>query len=189
MAVRLFVRNLPYHTTEAELREHFSVIGQISYLALPTDRETGKPRGFAFLEFNSPAEAEEAIRRFNNQLFKGRPLSVSKALPKTDRPPASQPNRPARPSFHTVSEPDIASPPPDNKRSRDFGPDAAPFSRRNKGKNSSRSERAPKGPMREKVRGQFFGNDDDADDDFYDEELNRQDLDSSLADDESDDKP
>jgi RNA recognition motif-containing protein len=188
MAVRLFVRNLPYHTTEAELREHFSVIGQISYLALPTDRETGKPRGFAFLEFNNPAEAEEAIRRFNNQIFKGRPLSVSKALPKEDRPQSNSSNRPARPQYQAVSEPDIAAPTPDNKRSRDFGPDAAPFSRRNKGKNSSRSERAPKGPMRENVRGQFFGSDDDEDDDFYDEELNQQDAETNLDEDEGNTK-
>jgi RNA recognition motif-containing protein len=187
MAVRLFVRNLPYQTTEAELREHFSVIGQISYLALPTDRETGKPRGFAFLEFNNSAEAEEAIRRFNNQLFKGRPLSVSKALPKEDRSQSNSSNRPARPQYQSVSEPDIASP-PDNKRSRDFGPDASPFSRRNKGKSNSRSERAPKGPMRENVRGQFFGSDDDEDDDFYDEELNQQDAEPNLDGDESDTK-
>jgi cold-inducible RNA-binding protein len=71
MAVRLFVGNLPYSATEAELREHFSAVGSVSYISLPTDRETGRPRGFAFIEFNDPAQAQEAIRRFNNQPFKG----------------------------------------------------------------------------------------------------------------------
>ena len=89
MPVRLFVGNLPYNVTEAELREHFSAVGPLSYLSLPTDRESGQLRGFAFVEFNDRAQAEEAIRRFNNQLFKGRPLAVNEARPREDRPPSS----------------------------------------------------------------------------------------------------
>ncbi|MGH9831808.1 MAG: RNA recognition motif domain-containing protein, partial [Blastocatellia bacterium] len=57
MPVRIFVGNLPYNTTEAELREHFSAVGPLTYVSLPTDRETGQPRGFAFLEFNDRAQA------------------------------------------------------------------------------------------------------------------------------------
>ncbi len=187
MSVRLFVRNLPYTVTEAELRELFSAAGQISYLALPTDRETGKPRGFAFLEFPDAAQAAEAIRRFNNQLFKGRPLSVSEARPRDERPPANPVNRPFRSPVDSPRQPDMPSSAPDTKRSRDFGPDATPFARR-KGKGNPRSERVPKGPMREKVRGQFFGSDQDEDDDLYDEELTRDAADTSPDEEESEEK-
>src|SRR6266487_2911362 len=89
MAVRLFVGNLPYNATEAALRELFSSVGPLSYIYLPADRETGKPRGFAFVEFSDRAQAEEAIRRFNNQLFMGRPLAVNEAREREDRPQGS----------------------------------------------------------------------------------------------------
>jgi cold-inducible RNA-binding protein len=79
MPVRLFVGNLPYDVSEAELRAHFAALGPLSSLVLPTDRDTGKPRGFAFVEFQERADAEEAIRRLNHQAFKGRPLAVSEA--------------------------------------------------------------------------------------------------------------
>src|SRR5215472_6227199 len=96
MSVRLFVGNLPYSVTETALREHFSAIGPLSYVYLPVDRETGKPRGFAFVEFSERAQAEEAIRRFNNQAFMGRPLAINEAREREDRhgsaPPVSRPN-------------------------------------------------------------------------------------------------
>src|ERR671914_119617 len=97
MPVRLFVGNLPYDATEAELRAHFSAVGPLSYIYLPTDRETGKPRGFAFVEFNDRAQAEEAIRRFNDQLFKGRPIAVNEARAKEDRPAGGAPRAPYQP--------------------------------------------------------------------------------------------
>jgi RNA recognition motif-containing protein len=77
MSVRLFVGNLPYDATEADLREHFSAVAPLSYIYLPLDRETGKPRGFAFIEYSEQSHAQEAIRRFNSQMFKGRPLAVN----------------------------------------------------------------------------------------------------------------
>ena len=99
MAARLFVGNLPYDTTEADLRAHFAAVGPISYISLPTDRETGRPRGFAFIEFIERADAEEAIRRLHNQAFQGRPLAVNEAraregrpTPDTSRPSASRPS-------------------------------------------------------------------------------------------------
>jgi RNA recognition motif-containing protein len=174
MSVRLFVSNLPYDVTEAELREYFSAVGSVSFLSLPTDRETGRPRGFAFIEFGDRAQAEEAIRRFNNQSFMGRPLVVNEARPREDRPPSSAPFRPA------VSRPDASldrSPPeaaaPNSKPSRNFGPDATPRRNRNKGKGGAKSDRGPKGPMRERVTGQFYGGDDgdDEDDDFGGEDF------------------
>ena len=170
MSVRLFVGNLPYDTTEAELREYFSAIGPVAYLALPTDRETGRSRNFAFVEFTDRAQAEEAIRRFNNQLFKGRPLAVSEARPRDDRRPTSGPTRPSFSRPNSTAEPAAAPPPPSsNKPNRTFGPDASP-QRRSKGKGGARSERAPKGPMREIVRGQFSSWEDDYDDDELNEE-------------------
>ena len=82
MAVRLFVGNMPYGATEADLRAHFSQVGQPSQVVLPVDRETGRPRGFAFVEFQDRAVAEQAISKFHQQPFMGRPLSVSEARPR-----------------------------------------------------------------------------------------------------------
>src|SRR5215831_12223702 len=79
MAVRLFVGNLPYDASESEIREYFSQIGPLSFVSVPVDRETGKLRGFAFVEFGDRAHAETAISRFDGQLFKGRRLAVNEA--------------------------------------------------------------------------------------------------------------
>lgn len=100
MAVRLFVGNLPYSATEAELREHFGAAGAVSGVWLPLDRETGKPRGFAFVEFEDRNVAEEAVRKFNNQPFGGRPISVNEARP-PERTGAPPPRRPASPGGYT----------------------------------------------------------------------------------------
>jgi cold-inducible RNA-binding protein len=82
VAVRLFVGNMPYGATEADLRSHFTAVAPPSQVVVPVDRETGRPRGFAFVEFLDRAHAEEAINRFNQQPFMGRPLSVSEARPR-----------------------------------------------------------------------------------------------------------
>jgi RNA recognition motif-containing protein len=186
MPVRLFVGNLPFNVTEAELREHFSAVGPISYFSLPTDRESGQPRGFAFVEFKDRAQAEEAIRRFNNQLFKGRPLVVNEARARDDRPPASAPVRPSGSRPSSTSESDVAYPPePSAKPNRNYGPDASPRRNRSKSKDGPRSERGSKEPMRELVRGQFFGGDED---DADDEELGGEDFAGRLSDEESGDE-
>src|SRR3954463_6062064 len=103
MAVRLFVGNLPYDATEDEIRQHFSSVGNLSYVSIPLDRETGKKRGFAFVEFADAQQAQEAIRQFNNQPFKGRPLAVNEARAREagPRPPGGaggfRPSFPPRP--------------------------------------------------------------------------------------------
>src|SRR5436190_5222596 len=113
MAVRLFVGNLPYDATEDEIRQHFSAVGNLSYVSIPLDRETGKKRGFAFVEFADPQQAQEAIRQFNNQPFKGRALAVNEARAREAGP------RPAggggfRPSFNPrPSGPPMRAPAPD----------------------------------------------------------------------------
>ncbi len=87
MAVRLFVGNMPYGATEADLRTHFGAVGDPSQVVIPVDRETGRPRGFAFVEYNERELAEEAVRRFNQQPFMGRSLAVSEARPREERGP------------------------------------------------------------------------------------------------------
>jgi RNA recognition motif-containing protein len=77
---------MPYGATEADLRTHFSGVGNPSQVVIPVDRETGRPRGFAFVEFLDRAMAEQAIERFNQQPFMGRSLSVSEARPREERP-------------------------------------------------------------------------------------------------------
>src|SRR5262245_9269597 len=86
MSVRLFVGNLPYDATEEDLRQHFSSVGALSYVFIPLDRETGKKRGFAFVEFADSELAQAAIRQFNNQPFKGRPLAVNEARARDSSP-------------------------------------------------------------------------------------------------------
>ncbi len=87
MAVRLFIGNLPYSASEADLRAHFAPVADPSHVAMPVDRETGRPRGFAFVEFADRDKAEEVIRKFDAQPFQGRPLAVSEARAREDRPP------------------------------------------------------------------------------------------------------
>lgn len=86
MAVRLFVGNMPYGATDADLRSHFAQVGEPSQIVIPVDRETGRPRGFAFVEYLDRGLAEQAIERFNQQPFMGRSLSVSEARPREERP-------------------------------------------------------------------------------------------------------
>jgi RNA recognition motif-containing protein len=184
MAVRLFVGNLPYDTTEEELRDHFSAVGPLSYVSIPRDRETGKPRGFAFVEFNDPVHAQEATRRFNNQSFKGRAIAVNEARAREGGPRPGAPARPPLPRPVSTPHSSIADlPPPADKMGRSFGPDAAPRRNRGKAKGGPKSERAPKGPMREVVRGRFFGGDDDD----IDDDLNEENFASRVDEDESED--
>jgi cold-inducible RNA-binding protein len=169
MSVRLFVGNLSYHVTEAEVREYFSAVGPLVFLHLPTDRDSGRPRGIAFVEFNDPAQAEEAIRRFHTQPFQGRPLVVNHARARepgpgvrghTSAPPSSSPDR--------ATEPRGTAPRPPHRGEarREFGPDAAPRGPRKPAQRRPPSTRPPKGPIRERHSGQFFGGgEDDADDD------------------------
>jgi RNA recognition motif-containing protein len=165
MPVRLFVGNLSYEATEADLREHFSAVGSPSYVYLPTDRESGRLRGFAFIEFPDQAQADEAIRRFNNQPFKGRPLAVNEARTR-ESSPGIRKNAPAPPArAKGAAEPDITERPPrGGSPSRHFGPDAAPRRSRKHASRRPESERGPKRQMRERLGGQFFGGDvDDSD--------------------------
>ena len=84
---RLFVGNLPYQTMENDLQEYFSQAGVVSSVNLMLDKFTGKSRGFAFIEFSSPAEANKAVELFHNKEFQGRALTVNIARPREERAP------------------------------------------------------------------------------------------------------
>ena len=82
---KLYVGNLSYGTSEEGLRAAFEAGGRtVHSVAIPTDRETGRPRGFAFVELGSPAEAEEAIKAMDGSELDGRTIRVNEARPKTD---------------------------------------------------------------------------------------------------------
>ena len=180
VSVRLFIGNLPYTATEAELREHLSSVGAPTQVVLPTDRETGRPRGFAFVDYADRGVAEEAIRRFNQQPFKGRPLAVSEARPREERPSGPRPGgfagpRPGAPGGFSgprpagtgytprPAEPGAATP----GRSRNFGPDAPPKNKRKPSRKES--ERGPR-PIKERPVGRLYDADEDwrAEDDDLD---------------------
>ena len=176
MAVRLFVGNMPYGATEADLRTHFTAVAPPSQVVVPVDRETGRPRGFAFVEFLDRAHAEEAINRFNQQPFMGRPLSVSEARPREAggggagggfrpsgggggfggaRPPGAGGFGAPRPPGGAPGGFRPGGPPGPTIPGRNFGPpkrksDSAQKRWENK-------ERGPRGPIKERFSGRMGG--------------------------------
>ncbi len=209
MAVRLFVGNLSYSTTEAELRTYFGTVAPPSQIVLPVDRETGRPRGFAFVEYLDRGQAEQAIQKFNGQMFSGRPLAVSEARAREDRGPGGPPRpgggggfaprpaggggfapRPAGgggfaprpPSFGGPRPFDPAAPAP--ARSRNFGPDAKP-QRGTNAKAKKKDAERPRGPIPLKATGRSFSLDDDSPDESLPD---IDDVATSKPDDEADDE-
>ena len=178
MAVRLFVGNFSYTTTEADLRTYFGAVAPPSQVVVPVDRETGRPRGFAFIESPDRAHAEQAIQRFNGQAFNGRPLAVSEARAREDRGPGGPPRpggysgpRPGGGGF-TPRPPGggFGGPRPFDSggssapggapgRSRNFGPDAKP-QRGGSAKNKKKGDDKPRGPIPMKNTGRSFSLDD-----------------------------
>lgn len=82
----LYVGNLPHNTTESELRTVFQAHGDVEKVSIVTDRETGRARGFAFVEMTNASEADKAIAALNGTELGGRTLKINEAKPKTDRP-------------------------------------------------------------------------------------------------------
>jgi RNA recognition motif-containing protein len=190
----LFIGNLPYAATEADLREHLSSVGAPTQIVLPTDRETGRPRGFAFVDYADRAVAEEAIRRFDQQPFKGRPLAVSEARPREERPAGPRPGgfspRPGGPSGFGGPRPGGFTPRPAeggaggaSARNRNFGPDAPPKNKRKPTRKES--DRGPRGPIKERPVGRLY----DADEDWraQDEDVEIDDFATSAKQDDTDD--
>ena len=170
MAVRLFVGNLSYSTTEADLRTYFGTVAAPSHVVLPVDRDTGRPRGFAFVEFLERAKAEEAIQKFHGQVFNGRPLSVSEARAREDRGPGGpRPSGPRPGGFASRPAPsygarsfDSGAAPPAAPRSRNFGPDARP--QRGSQKLKKKEDQKPRGPIPVKSGSRSYSLDDDSPD-------------------------
>jgi cold-inducible RNA-binding protein len=82
----IYVGNLPQSATEDELRQAFEQFGTVSAVNLVKDRETGRLRGFAFVEMNDSHEAANAIKELNLREIGGRSMTVNEARPKADRP-------------------------------------------------------------------------------------------------------
>jgi RNA recognition motif-containing protein len=165
MSVRLFVGNLPYETSEAELREHFSSVGPLRQVFLPVDRETGRPRGFAFVEFDEPAHAQAAIDRLNQQPFKGRTLAINEARARESRPSGGD-GAPFRPR---PSGPPSSFGPPSGGFGRPGGGggeasrrEGRPARRRTNDRRTQNYDK-PKGPIRERLTGQLFTTEDSDD--------------------------
>ncbi len=80
--MNIYVGNLPYQTTDNDLRDLFSQVGGVISARVITDRETGKSRGFGFVEMGNAEEAREAIQRFHGYALGGRNLTVNEAKPR-----------------------------------------------------------------------------------------------------------
>jgi len=186
MSVRLFIGNLPYSATEAELREHLSSVGAPTSVVLPVDRETGRPRGFAFVDYADRAVAEEAIRKFDQQPFKGRGLAVSEARPREPGAPRpagggfSGPRpggpggggggggfsgpRPGGPTGFAPRPGGFSGPRPGGgstelpRGAKNFGPDAPP---KHKRKPMGKERDKPKGPIKQRPISSLYDADED----------------------------
>ena len=170
MSVRLFVGNLPYSANEADIRQHFAVVGDPLQIVIPTDRETGRPRGFAFVDYDDRGVAERAIQQLHGQPFKGRPLSVSEARPREARPPMSGGmSAPSRPMGSPGPSSDVSGggfyrqSRGGGDSNRNFGPNKPPKGRggSNFSKNRNHEGKA-KGPLKELRSGRMFSVDEDS---------------------------
>lgn len=84
MAVKLFIGNLSFKATEDNLQELFSQAGNVVSTRVITDRETGRSRGFGFVEMETKEEADRAIEMFNNYSLVGRDIAVNEARPREE---------------------------------------------------------------------------------------------------------
>ena len=85
MSIKLYVGNLSFQTSSEDLRDLFSQAGTVESASVVEDRDTGRSRGFGFVEMSSKEEAEAAIAQFNGKEFGGRSLTVNEARPREDR--------------------------------------------------------------------------------------------------------
>ena len=93
MAKKIYVGNMSYDTTENALRELFAAHGEVTSVSVITDRYSGRPRGFAFVEMSSDAEATTAIAALDGQTVDGRALKVNEARPRAPREGGNRSNR------------------------------------------------------------------------------------------------
>ncbi len=86
MEAKLYVGNLPYNTVDADLQTLFSQAGTVKSAQVIKDRQSGRSKGFGFVEMSSAEEAQSAITMFHGKDYSGRPLTVNIARPREDRP-------------------------------------------------------------------------------------------------------
>lgn len=84
--MNIYVGNLAYSVTDAEIREAFEEFGDVAEVNLVTDRTTGQSKGFGFVEMPNNSEADTAIKALNSTQLKGRAIKVNQAKPRSDRP-------------------------------------------------------------------------------------------------------
>jgi RNA recognition motif-containing protein len=82
--MKLYVGNLPFSTSESELREMFAAHGEVTSASIVMDRETGRPRGFGFVEYANAADGQNAIQAMNGASIGGRNLTVNEARPREE---------------------------------------------------------------------------------------------------------
>jgi cold-inducible RNA-binding protein len=191
MSVRLFVGNLPYSATDADIRQHFGAVGDPIQIVIPTDRDTGRPRGFAFVDYEDRGVAERAIQQLHGQPFKGRALSVSEARPREARPPMGGGFSSPRPPMGGVPRGPVGAPPSDGtpyrqprgEPHRNFGPNKPPKGRGGTTFTKSRNQEGRvRGPLKERLSGRMFSVDED--DRFKDEDDTGADFDVNLKEEE-----
>jgi RNA recognition motif-containing protein len=127
--------------TREELIETFGAAGKVVDVKVPTDRETGRPRGFAFVEFENDEAAEKSIQLLNGRDLKGRPLRVNEAENRPPRPPGlGGPG--GRPPFRTGGPPSYGqSPPPDFNSFTPMDDRGRPFKAKGSRRNLRRRKR------------------------------------------------
>ena len=86
MNTKMYVGNLPFSASELDVRELFTQYGDVTDIHLPMDRESGRPRGFAFVTMASAEQMQAAIKALHGQEFQGRAMTVNEARPKEERP-------------------------------------------------------------------------------------------------------
>jgi RNA recognition motif-containing protein len=147
MPVRLFVGNLSYEATEAELREHFGTIGPVTYCYLPTDRESGRPLAVKEAQPRESRPAGAGPRSFG-------PPGGGGGGP---RPYSPGPGGPPRPYGGPPRESAFGGPPSPASaaRERNFGPDAPPKGKR-KPTFNRKDQQGPKGPIRTKTNNRIY---------------------------------
>ncbi len=84
--MKIYVGNMSFDSSEAELRKAFEAHGTVDSVTIIMDRDTGRPKGFGFVEMSNDAEAKKAIENLNGKDFMGRTLNVNEARPRTDGP-------------------------------------------------------------------------------------------------------
>jgi len=99
MAMKLFVGNLPFSTSDADLKALFSQAGEVASANVIMDKFTGRSRGFGFVEMDDINEAQAAIERFNGYEMQGRPLTVNQAKPQEPRTGGGRPGGGGRGGF------------------------------------------------------------------------------------------